>query len=617
MNALKDRLSKPNGKKILQWGAILLILLLFLLYELFLRDGLVSLPRGFWITLDSMVIILIITLAVALIERSMDWRAQRRALEEQLKSAEEIAREAIQRQQAIFQVSQSYSQASDEEEIIQLTMRFTQEASGAIGVSYVPLDERMHPLKPILYGEIPDTVTDDWLQYLASPAVRQRCSSCPNLGHVTGVCPLLEGPFTAAAGIYCLPITRSGQEYGVLNLYLPRNQQLRPDIEEYLVRIMSEASLALEGVRLRNRALDTLRELQSVRERTDLDGLLSNMLVNLNETLEADYSELILRDSSLNQGSITLNAGSLSDSAGPLVDGILQTVIASKQPVIFGDVSGDLRSSPGIRALMAAPLLLPDETVLGALAVISRKQKAFNQRQLSMLQTISSQAAMVVENINLIAALEYKTMMEERSRLAREIHDGLAQTLGFLKLKMAQMKAFAEQGDYQRVYEIIPLCHDTLSDAYQEVRQAIDDLRIGAGDSGLESWLRQTVAEIQENSGLEIELCDPIDDVILPPEVNAQLIRIVQEALNNVRKHSNAKRAWVSCYQSDGDLMLEVRDDGSGFDIEDVPKASRHGLQGMRERSELIGADFQIISLPQQGTTVRLRLPLALVEEKL
>lgn len=614
---IRSSINKPNGKKILRWGILIIILLLFFLYELVLRDWLVNLPRGFWITLDSIVVVLIIALAIALVERSMDWRAQRNALEEQLMKAEELAREAIQRQRAIFQVSQSYNQANDEEEVIQLTMGFAQEATGALGASYVPLDERLQPLKPILKGEIPDTVTDDWLQYLASPAVRQRCSTCRNLGHVTPICPLLEGPFAAAVGIYCLPITRSGQEYGVLNLYLPGSEQLRPEVEEYLSRIMSEASLALEGIRLRNRALMTLRELQSVRERTDLDGLLSNLLTNLNETLEADYSELILRDGSYSQGSITLNAGDRLDSASPLVGGILQTVMASKQPVIFGDVSGDFRSSPGIRALMAAPLILPDETVLGALAVVSRRQKAFNQRQLSMLQTISSQAALVVENVNLIAALEYKTMMEERTRLAREIHDGLAQTLGFLKLKMAQMKGFAEQGDYQRVSEIIPLCHDTLSDAYQEVRQAIDNLRIGSDGSGLESWLRQTVIEIQENSGLEIELCDPVDDVNLPPEVNAQLIRIVQEALNNVRKHSNAKQAWVSCYRSGGDLILEVRDDGSGFDVEDIPKVSRHGLQGMRERSELIGADFQIISFPRQGTTVRLRLPLNLVEEKL
>jgi two-component system nitrate/nitrite sensor histidine kinase NarX len=165
--------------------------------------------------------------------------------------------------------------------------------------------------------------------------------------------------------------------------------------------------------------------------------------------------------------------------------------------------------------------------------------------------------------------------------------------------------------------DILPVCHDTLADAYQEVRQAIDGLRITSDGSGLEGWLRQTVVEIQENSGLVIQICDPIEDIDLPPEIHAQLIRILQEALNNVRKHSQASQAWVSCYESDGDLVLEVRDDGIGYDIDDIPKSSRHGLRGMRERAELIGADFQIISLPMEGTTVRLRLPLAVVGENL
>lgn len=96
----------------------------------------------------------------------------------------------------------------------------------------------------------------------------------------------------------------------------------------------------------------------------------------------------------------------------------------------------------------------------------------------------------------------------------------------------------------------------------------------------------------------------------LSSEVQAQLIRIVQEALSNVRKHSQAKQVWIGCHETDGDVLLEVRDDGRGFEPEDVSGASQHGLRGMRERAELIGADFQIVSRPQGGAAVRVRLPL-------
>jgi signal transduction histidine kinase len=100
----------------------------------------------------------------------------------------------------------------------------------------------------------------------------------------------------------------------------------------------------------------------------------------------------------------------------------------------------------------------------------------------------------------------------------------------------------------------------------------------------------------------------------LAPEVQAQLIRIVQEALSNTRKHAEAQQVWVSCHTVSGELVLEIRDDGRGFSPEDVPGPSRHGMRGMRERAELIGAEFQVISRPQEGTTVRLRLPMTIGE---
>jgi two-component system nitrate/nitrite sensor histidine kinase NarX len=141
------------------------------------------------------------------------------------------------------------------------------------------------------------------------------------------------------------------------------------------------------------------------------------------------------------------------------------------------------------------------------------------------------------------------------------------------------------------------------------VRQAIDGLRIQSNGSGMEGWLRQAAVEFQENSGLRVQIVEPVENANLPPEVHAQLIRILLEALNNVRKHARGGQIWISCQEVDGDLIIEVRDDGIGFDIEDIPGPSRYGLQGMRERAELIGADFQIISRPMEGTTVRVRLP--------
>jgi two-component system nitrate/nitrite sensor histidine kinase NarX len=94
------------------------------------------------------------------------------------------------------------------------------------------------------------------------------------------------------------------------------------------------------------------------------------------------------------------------------------------------------------------------------------------------------------------------------------------------------------------------------------------------------------------------------------------LVRIVQEALNNVRKHARAEHIWVSCSEDEGELRLEIRDDGIGYSTLDLPNPSRHGLRGMRERAELIGAELQVTSQPGQGSVVRICLAAKASEEK-
>jgi two-component system nitrate/nitrite sensor histidine kinase NarX len=203
-------------------------------------------------------------------------------------------------------------------------------------------------------------------------------------------------------------------------------------------------------------------------------------------------------------------------------------------------------------------------------------------------------------------------MIEERMRLAREIHDGLAQTLGFLKLKTAQMRGYLEQGDDELLREAVDTSYEVLAEAYLDARQAIDGLRLTSRE-GFEGWLHQTVDEFQEYSGIAVEVCNPEIAASLSPEVQAQLIRIVQEALSNVRKHSGARQVNITCRLVGEELIMEIHDDGTGFNVEDVPGPSQHGLRGMRERAELISADLQVISMPSEGTAVSVRLPM---EEK-
>jgi len=551
-----------------------------------------------------------LVLAYLVAERFLLLVDQRSQMQQRVELAERFVAEASQRLDAIFRLSQKFVEASDENEIVELVLRLAVDMVGASGASYVPLDERGQPLAAISHGELPFPVVNDWVEYLATPAVRGRCKTCESHGslNTSQTCPLLKGPFSDAIGLYCLPLRSGEREFGVLNLYMPNQEKLDTEAQAFLRALMDETALALDGVRLRRRELAALRQMQAVREKMDLEALLTSLLEDVHQSLESDFAMLVVRE--VNGSLSRVRVGELPSPTQPFLEGVMQGVMASAEPVMLGDVAGDPPSEPGAKSILAAPLIASDGTVIGVLLVGNRRIEGFQQRQLALLQTVAGQVVLIVQNANLMAELEYKTLIQERTRLAREIHDGLAQTLGFLKLQVAQMQNYLERNEIERLHKSVDLCYATLSDAYQDVRQAIDGLRIGPSGNSLQGWLEQTIEEFQEISELAVDLDEMDVQTELPPEIHAQLIRIVQEALSNIRKHAQAENVWINCREFEGDLWLEIRDDGVGFSPEDVPKPSRHGLKGMRERAELIGADFQVISCNQEGTTIRLRLPL-------
>jgi len=542
-------------------------------------------------------------------------RLENSRLQSQVGESKKIAADANRRLAAILRLSRTFVEASDEKEVVSLVLQLSVELVGAIGASFVPLDERGQPLTAIRYGELPAKVMDAWIEYLASPAVRQRCEICQNQGKLTTACPLIQALLTesqasaAVAGIYCLPLRRGDREFGVLNLYLSEADRLDSQSQEFLSAMLAVTSLALESIRLQQREAAALRQLGSVRQRTDLNQVLAGFLENVRDTLKTDFALIFVQAIRADLQPILLTNGDFPPTLKSSLNELLEEVQTSRKPLALGDVPQNMAAIQDIKALLVAPLLLQDGSFLGALLAGNVHAQGLNQRHLNLLQTLAGQVALVVQNYRLMSEVEFNTMMAERNRLAREIHDGLAQTIGFLKLQTAQMSNYLARDERDRLQESLRVSYKVLSDTYLDARQAIDGLRI-APDGGVSGWLEQTVLEFRENSGLQVILKQAPVAVELVPEVQAQLIRIVQEALSNVRKHACAKQVWVSCDTVEADFVLEVRDDGRGFAPQDVSMSSRYGLQGMRERSKLIGAELQVTSQPGEGTTVRLRLPL-------
>lgn len=293
-----------------------------------------------------------------------------------------------------------------------------------------------------------------------------------------------------------------------------------------------------------------------------------------------------------------------------MLAGIWQTVSTSNKTLSLESVTlpRELVRDSGLK-LLALPVAWRENEPLGMLLLGSQPSHKFTRRQLMLLRTVAGQAALLIQNDLLMTQLEYQAVLDERSRLSREIHDGLAQTLAFLKMEAARMQSYIAKGEFESVGQTLQACYQTLSDAYLDARQAIDNLR-RIPEEDLADWLEITATDFKTLTGLQINVSSVEFEHTFSPAIKAQLTRIVQEALTNIRKHAQSCTVSISMLEREGDLIVEVKDNGRGFSPEDGHSASQHGLRSMRERAESIGADFQIISAPDMGTTVRLRIPI-------
>ncbi|MCH7656104.1 MAG: sensor histidine kinase [Chloroflexi bacterium] len=222
-------------------------------------------------------------------------------------------------------------------------------------------------------------------------------------------------------------------------------------------------------------------------------------------------------------------------------------------------------------------------------------------------------------NLNIRRHIETEATMAERRRIRREIHDGLAQMLTTLTMKSELVGKFIERGRTAEALTISNELHTLSQDLYQEVRDSLDELSVEPFP--FIPVLKEYVQDFAGRSGIETRFQPPEGALRLPPSAELQFLRIVQEALSNVRRHSHASRAWVRLLSTSRTVELSIQDNGDGFaappDGESASGADgqgHHGIDGMRERAESLGATLNITSEEGQGTLLHVVLPRNKVE---
>lgn len=231
-------------------------------------------------------------------------------------------------------------------------------------------------------------------------------------------------------------------------------------------------------------------------------------------------------------------------------------------------------------------------------------------RDEAVLADLAGLAVVALEHARMVENERSAATIAERERIAREMHDSLAQVLGVTHLRLLALTGSPGLGDDARgeLGELVALCHD----AYLDVREAILGLREASRtDRSLLESLRVYTEKFSRQARIRTELVADVDgEPALGPHGEVQVIRVIQEALTNVRKHSGATRATVRVTGTPDEAVFEVSDDGVGFDPARVPTdRDRFGLHAMRERTELLGGGLTVDSAVGAGTRVTVRVP--------
>jgi len=206
-----------------------------------------------------------------------------------------------------------------------------------------------------------------------------------------------------------------------------------------------------------------------------------------------------------------------------------------------------------------------------------------------------------------------KAILEERERIARELHDGLAQVLGYVNTKTMAVRLFLKDHKLTEANQHLEDLESAAKGLFVDVRETILGLRmLGRTEYGLVPALGEYVSQFSQLSGVPTALKTPETKNLDwgTPETELHLFRIAQESLSNIRKHSVASQAWVELSQMNGIISMIIRDNGVGFDVNGLPlwDAQRFGIKNMRERAAEIGATIRVESKPGEGTRILVKL---------
>jgi nitrate/nitrite-specific signal transduction histidine kinase len=346
----------------------------------------------------------------------------------------------------------------------------------------------------------------------------------------------------------------------------------------------------------------------------ELDQVLQALVNVALDVLRADKSSILVWDQTIGRVVVrAANGFSLETLARMSFDpgeGLVGKVVTTGEPAIVEDtweehgISERITDPEGIRSFMHVPIKTGGQ-IFGVFNVNYHRPRAFGETEQRLLIALAQRASLAIENAQLYEQAQYLATVEERQRLARELHDAVTQSLFSASLIAEVLNRLWEKNPEEgkkRLEELRQLTRGALA----EMRTLLLELRPAALMEAEVTELFRHLCDsfsgralVQVDCGLKIE-CD------IPADIKIAFYRIAQEALNNIAKHAQASKVEMNLKCQGGQVMMVIRDDGRGFELGSAP-VDHLGLGIMRERAEQIGAQLEISTRPAGGTQVRVQ----------
>ena len=262
----------------------------------------------------------------------------------------------------------------------------------------------------------------------------------------------------------------------------------------------------------------------------------------------------------------------------------------------------------GFETVVNIPICQHDH-LMGEVDLFYHARVNLSPPERSLLEALSSHLAGAMENLRLNSLEKEAAVSQERHLLARELHDSIAQSLAFLKIQVQLMRDAVQSGNAAEIGKVLEEIDTGVRESYGDVRELLLHFRTRTNTEDIAPALETTLRKFEHQSGLKASLSMQGQGMPLSPDLQIQVLHIIQEALSNVRKHARASQVWLDVHQQP-EWRFEVRDDGIGFVTSDNPLDETHvGLRIMSERAQRIGATVEVISTPGHGSSMILTLP--------